>query len=160
MNAFGYVFRNRYRSESIFDNLYLKQCIVYIHNNPVKAGICKKPSDYLYSSYNEIVANQSLFVSINSAYDIFESLDNFKDFHKKVKMNSYLDISEEKELYLQEEIESFLSSNNIDYSNLHEKINVLKPFVKEILDKKVISKNELSDRLNVSKYMLNKIYNN
>ena len=160
MNAFGYVYRNRYRSEPILDNLYLKQCIVYIHNNPVKAGICKKPSDYLYSSYNEVLVNQSLFVSTNFVYDIFESLDDFKDSHKKVKMNSYLDISEEKERFLQAEIESFLSSNDINYSNLREKINVLKPFVKEILDKKVISKNELSERLKVSKYMLNKICDN
>ena len=36
----GFVFRNRYRCENILNITYLKNCIRYIHNNPVKAGIC------------------------------------------------------------------------------------------------------------------------
>ena len=39
----GYVFRNRYRSEGIYNEKYLYNCIKYIHYNPVKAGMCKHP---------------------------------------------------------------------------------------------------------------------
>ncbi len=31
-------------------NKILEQCLNYIHNNPVKAGIVVSPEDYLYSS--------------------------------------------------------------------------------------------------------------
>ena len=35
----GYVVRNRYRSEGIFSESQLYNCINYIYNNPIKAGI-------------------------------------------------------------------------------------------------------------------------
>lgn len=38
-NRVGIVFRNRYESEPIYEKRYLLNCIGYIHNNPVKAGI-------------------------------------------------------------------------------------------------------------------------
>lgn len=47
----GFVFRDRYRCENIHDIAYLKACIKYIHNNPVKANICEKADEYYYSSY-------------------------------------------------------------------------------------------------------------
>ena len=39
-------------------NQQLYTCINYIHNNPVKAGICKIASEYEYSSYNEYIENK------------------------------------------------------------------------------------------------------
>lgn len=52
-NRVGYVFRNRYKSEGIYTNNHLYNCIQYIYNNPVKAGICLKPEEYNYSNYKE-----------------------------------------------------------------------------------------------------------
>lgn len=48
----GHVFRDRFRSEPIYTKSHLINCIKYIHNNPVKAGICKEPKNYKYSSFN------------------------------------------------------------------------------------------------------------
>jgi putative transposase len=39
-----------YKSEPIEDEKYLLSAIRYVHNNPVKAGICKI-QDYKWSSY-------------------------------------------------------------------------------------------------------------
>jgi len=47
----GHVFRERFRSESIYTKEHLINCIKYIHNNPVKARICEYPKEYLFSSY-------------------------------------------------------------------------------------------------------------
>lgn len=33
------------------------QVIRYIHQNPIKAGICEKMKEYNYSSYNEYFAD-------------------------------------------------------------------------------------------------------
>ena len=45
----GYVFRDRYRSQPVCDESYLLNCMVYIHNNPVKAGVVQEAADYSYS---------------------------------------------------------------------------------------------------------------
>lgn len=47
----GYVFRDRYKAEGIYSEKHLYNCIKYIHNNPVKAGICNKAEEYPYSNY-------------------------------------------------------------------------------------------------------------
>lgn len=65
-NRAGYVFRNRYRSQGIFDERYLISCMVYIHNNPVKAGFIKNIKDYDYSSYNEYLKSESKITDIKS----------------------------------------------------------------------------------------------
>ena len=46
----GHVFRDRYRSEAIYTQKYLINCIKYIHENPVKANIAHSCKKYQYSS--------------------------------------------------------------------------------------------------------------
>lgn len=46
----GHLFRDRYRSEPVCDDAYFLTVLRYILYNPVKAGICEKPEDYLLSS--------------------------------------------------------------------------------------------------------------
>lgn len=154
----GYVFRNRFKSEPIYDSIYLRQCIAYIHNNPVKAKICSKPSEYIYSSYNEILLNDSNLVSIDKIYNSFENLENFKKSHEKIKLNNYLDTSEEKQKFIESEIDDFLIKNNINRENINIKKNVVVAmFVKEVLDKKIISKSALAKYINIPLYSINKI---
>lgn len=50
----GHVFRDRFRSEIIYTKSHLMNCIRYIHENPVKAGICSKCGDYHFSSFCDI----------------------------------------------------------------------------------------------------------
>lgn len=57
-NRVGYVFRDRYRSEGIYNEQHLHRCIRYIYNNPVKAGICNHPREYPYSNYREITSEE------------------------------------------------------------------------------------------------------
>lgn len=45
-NRVGYVFRDRYKSEGIYSEEHLYNCIQYIYNNSVKAGICLKAEEY------------------------------------------------------------------------------------------------------------------
>lgn len=51
----GYVFRDRYFSQSITTENQLYNCIVYIHNNPVAAGLVLNYLDYQFSSFREYV---------------------------------------------------------------------------------------------------------
>ena len=49
----GYVFRDRYKSKSIYTIKQLINTINYIHDNPVKAGLSLTVDKYKYSSYLE-----------------------------------------------------------------------------------------------------------
>lgn len=83
-NRVGVLFRNRYVSEPIYKEEYLLNCINYIHNNPVKANIVSKCSDYKYSSFNEYIKDEGVakskilkevFGELNWS-DIFNILDD------------------------------------------------------------------------------------
>lgn len=74
----GYVFRDRYRAEPIINNSHLKNCIKYIHENPVKAKIVSKCGDYEFSSYNSFITN-----SVDSRI-IFDVYGDDKDYLDKI----------------------------------------------------------------------------
>lgn len=48
----GHVFQDRFKSGPVEDNRYLLECGRYIERNPVKAGLCRHPGDYRWSSYS------------------------------------------------------------------------------------------------------------
>ncbi|MCR5119326.1 MAG: transposase [Lachnospiraceae bacterium] len=56
----GHLFQDRFKSEVVDDERYLITVIAYIHQNPVKAGICMNPEEYRYSSYREYQKYHSL----------------------------------------------------------------------------------------------------
>lgn len=52
------------RSESVYN-----QKLDYIHNNPVKAGLCSLAEDYKYSSAKYYILNEKNWNFITNAYD-------------------------------------------------------------------------------------------
>jgi len=46
----GHLWQGRYKSMLIQNNSYLIDCIEYVELNPVRAGLVKKPTSYLWSS--------------------------------------------------------------------------------------------------------------
>ena len=49
----GHLFQGRFRSEPVGDMAYFVTLLRYIHQNPVKAGICSRVEDYRWSSWSE-----------------------------------------------------------------------------------------------------------
>jgi len=47
----GPLFRSRFKAIVIDADAYLVEVSRYIHRNPVEANLCKKPSEYIWSSY-------------------------------------------------------------------------------------------------------------
>ena len=76
----GVVFRNKYKSEPIYDIKHLLNCINYIHLNPVKANMVNSCEEYPYSSYNSYVNstgvcnNKILFELFGLYYDYTKAL--------------------------------------------------------------------------------------
>jgi REP element-mobilizing transposase RayT len=62
--------------EEIFSDKFFQQKLNYIHMNPVKAGIVRKPSDYLYSSASSHIGNDgwlNVHVASQTAIDCTET---------------------------------------------------------------------------------------
>lgn len=137
----GYVFRDRYLSQSIFDEKQLYNCLNYIHNNPVKAGMVKDASEYKYSSYYELVNRKSI-VTDKGIELLFGSQKDYKN--KLIQISNafcdiqFIDIKEKKK-----EIDEFFNEEEKYYKK---KINRIKEDKKvlEIVIKKARSETDVT----------------
>lgn len=59
----GHLFQDRFHSFPIEDDDYYLTTLAYIHNNPVKAGMCRCPSEYHWSSYNAYFGEKTAIVN-------------------------------------------------------------------------------------------------
>ncbi|MBQ3137363.1 MAG: transposase [Clostridia bacterium] len=53
----GHLFQGNYKSECVENENYFFTVIRYIHQNPVKAGLCAAAGEYIYSSFNEFFSD-------------------------------------------------------------------------------------------------------
>lgn len=90
---FGAVFINRFKSILVQKDTYFLQLSKYIHLNPVKAGLAKKPLDYPYSSYSEY------FNQPNHEYQIIDRrvMKTILGFNSKKDLENYRVLVEEDE---------------------------------------------------------------
>src|ERR1035437_4828755 len=58
-NRVGGLFQDRYKSEPVEDDSYFLTVLRYIHQNPIKAGICNDVAKYKESSYSEYINKKS-----------------------------------------------------------------------------------------------------
>lgn len=132
----GVVFRNRFESELIYNEEYFYNCVNYIHNNPVKAGIVKQANDYKFSSANNYSLEKVLY-EIKIKNNILENdLEDFIDVDKEAIIAERIE----------KVIKEFYIKNNITIINLEDR-GMVKELVR-ILKEKAKAKNiEISKRL-------------
>ena len=56
----GHLFQDRYKSEAVESDPYFTVVLRYIHQNPMKAGICGSIGEYRWSSYNEYINKKGI----------------------------------------------------------------------------------------------------
>ena len=131
-NRVGYVFRDRYKSEGIYGEEQLYNCIKYIYDNPVKAGICKQPEEYPYSNYKKI--------------------------NKQLEENYvFIDVDEDK-AKCEEAIEEFLMENNIILDDLKKDKIKLKELIIILKTEYNFSLRKISEKLRMGRETIRKIY--
>jgi len=77
----GSLFMKNYKRKKVDSQEYLMNLVSYIHNNPVKAGVCKTPEQWKFSSYRKILTQDSGFIQCKSVVELFDDLESFKAFH-------------------------------------------------------------------------------
>ena len=97
----GYLFQDRFKSEAVETNEYFLTVIRYIHQNPVKAGLCKSVDEYEFSSYNEFLSTPFL---INKDF-VFEctNMQSFLTLHNNINDDNCLEIDETVRIRITEE---------------------------------------------------------
>lgn len=86
----GHLFQDRFKSESVEDDAYFLTVIRYIHQNPIKAGICKNIDGYKFSSYNEYI-NKPNLVNVDFCLGIIDK-EKFIEFNNEFNDDICLDI--------------------------------------------------------------------
>ncbi len=85
----GHLFEGRYLSEPVDDVSYFLSAVRYIHLNPVKAGLCKYPNEYSYSSYNHYFHNDR-YSGKDLIFGLMER-DALEAFHREKNNDVCLD---------------------------------------------------------------------
>ncbi len=78
----GSLFEKHFKRIKLQSENYLKNLILYVHTNPVKHNITDNFKYYTFSSYNEIVNNNSENINPREVISLFHDLDNFEYVHK------------------------------------------------------------------------------
>lgn len=76
----GHLYQNRFTSEVIDTDAYLLNCLRYIHNNPKKAGLCKDPNSYYWSSSRIYFSQINSFVNTEFIEEMFGSKEDYFEF--------------------------------------------------------------------------------
>ena len=77
----GSLFEHPFKRRMIDNELYLQHVIAYTHNNPVKAGIVEKMSDYKWSSYNALVSDKPTRIDRDLVMAILGNKEYFILYH-------------------------------------------------------------------------------
>ena len=88
----GHLFQDRFKSEPVEDDNYFLTVLRYIHQNPVKAGVCNKAEIYNYSSMNEYLVEPNI-VDTDFVYSLITK-EQFVDFHKEENFDKCLEVED------------------------------------------------------------------
>jgi REP element-mobilizing transposase RayT len=70
--VFGPLWQGRYRAKLVEDQRYLDQLLIYIHLNPVSAGLVDDPADYPWSGHGEILGRvRNPIVDVDEVLRVF-----------------------------------------------------------------------------------------
>lgn len=97
----GHLFQDRFKSEPVEDDAYFLTVLRYIHQNPLKAGLCKNVNGYEYSSYNAYFEKSDLIDS-EFVFGIIKK-DEFVRFNNEKASETCLDIEEKPRIKVTDE---------------------------------------------------------
>jgi len=86
----GHVFQGRYKAILVQDERYLISLLRYIHQNPLKAGMCKKVEEYKWSS-------DIFYRTINSGFINIATILDMLSNNKKEAINKYMEYMKQEE---------------------------------------------------------------
>ena len=155
----GFVFRDRYSVQPILNKQHLHNCLAYIHNNPVKAGIVKKPKDYKYSSYREWIGSKEIIDEMAEKLVFDEnSINKFNIIHLNKDISDIEDVVEK--LDYKEIISKYESGKGKLIDQMINEEEILKEIISDLRNDAKLSIRQISSVLNVNRPKITKIIKN
>lgn len=146
-NRVGYVFRDRYLSEPINSERYLVNCINYIHNNPVKANIVKKPGQYKYSTYQSFISGEKIKLLLRLTGVKFD----IEQFKQNSRTQIFMDVDKDREAMIESAILEFCIDNQIGLRKILEERAKLRELVRSLKNDYHVKYVEIMRKLNIPK---------
>lgn len=84
----GHLFQDRFFSVPVENDKAFLSVLLYIHNNPVKANICRYPSEYRWSSFNAYYGTKNPVVDISFANDLCGSKESLHHYFGTEQISS------------------------------------------------------------------------
>lgn len=85
----GGLFESNFRRIEIDTLRYLRQVILYIHNNPVKHKICNHTLEYPWTSYSDYLSENNHLLFPENILNLFIDFQEYKELHKE-QLNDHL----------------------------------------------------------------------
>jgi putative transposase len=79
----GALFERPFKRKSVHSMNYLRELVLYIHNNPVHHGFCEHPKEYPWSSYLTFVSLKPTRLQRDKVIGWFDDPANFKYMHRQ-----------------------------------------------------------------------------
>ncbi|PKP53186.1 MAG: hypothetical protein CVT92_05580 [Bacteroidetes bacterium HGW-Bacteroidetes-1] len=79
----GALFERPFKRKLIDNDNYLRQIVLYIHNNPVHHGFCEHPLEYPWSSYLTCASIKPTKLKREAVMGWFDDQTNFKAVHEQ-----------------------------------------------------------------------------
>ena len=98
----GTLFGSRFKSEPIRSEEHLLAAVRYVHMNPVKAGICKRASDYFWSSYSEHLGPRH-YSDTALVLDLLGGTEEFESFHVQGTDDKFIDVEHPRPAFVTDE---------------------------------------------------------
>lgn len=90
----GHVFQGRYKAILVQDERYLLSLVRYIHQNPIKAGMCKTIEEYKWSSDIFYRAGRNGFICTDVLLDMLssdrkEAINKYREYMQQEEETDY-----------------------------------------------------------------------
>jgi putative transposase len=79
----GSLFQYKFKRNPADDIAYRMRLVVYIHANPVRAGLCQQMADWPFSPYRVLVDGGETAVQRDAVLSWFDGLTDFEAFHEE-----------------------------------------------------------------------------
>ncbi|MBR3134565.1 MAG: transposase [Clostridia bacterium] len=151
----GFVYRNRFESQAIMDINYLYNCILYIHNNPVNAGLCELAYNYKFSSYLSFIKqNRKIFNRL------FNNELEYENAHKNRKTELFfIEYEDDRDREIIKDINNYLDARKRNIIEFKVDNTLLIPIASRLKHVYQLSNVKIAKYLGVSREKIRRIIN-
>jgi len=93
----GSLYERPFKRKLVDNEQYLKQLVIYTHNNPVHHGFCSHPIEYPWSSYLTCTSDKPTKLQREKVIGWFQNVDDFINLHNQdqntLMIDKWLDLN-------------------------------------------------------------------